>query len=385
MSSAPAVRCPAFLREYPGAVLEVSAGGTVLESNGRLDAALSQPLAGRPFASVLDRASSRAKWERMLHAADAQTGVWELVLQQQGKLTEPRAFSLVRDPDADSLWLIEHPRDHRLTRLAEEVTGINSELSRTQRALSKEKIRLNAALAELEDRQRELEHRNSELDQFAHVVSHDLKAPLRSIASYALWLEEELGGAASAEARQYLNRVRDRAQHMAGMIQGILDYARAGREEQEPEPVDTGALVAEMLSWLCTDEEWVVEVQPELPTLFTTRIHFEQVLLNLVSNAFRYGRPPHGTPRLCIGAREAGDLYEFSVADNGPGIPERLRERVWTLFFSAQPAAGADSSGVGLAVVKKLVETHGGTVWMQSELDQGTTFFFTWPKHPHAA
>ncbi|MBV9774618.1 MAG: hypothetical protein JO040_11745 [Gemmatimonadetes bacterium] len=381
MNEGPVPGCPAFLRGFPGAVLQLSPDGVVLDSNGCLDRELGATLAGKRFLSLVDRSSSADKWERALAAsATEERKVWELVLRRGGTLTEPRAFSVLRDPATDSVWLVEHPRDPRLDRLALEATETNSELARTQRELSKEKARLSRALRQLEERSAELERSNRELDQFAHVVSHDLKAPLRSIGNYADWLEEDAGGTLNEAAREHLDLLRKRVRGMDSLIQGVLQYSRAGRVQAPPEPVDVGALVREIVDVLSPPEPTRVEIEPGLPTVVTERVQLEQVFQNLIGNAVKYARVAE--PRIGIGACDAGDFVRFSVTDNGPGIPPRAQERIWTLFFTGRPDGEADSTGIGLSVVKKLVERHGGRAWVESEPGAGAAFYFLWPREP---
>lgn len=383
MTSAPDSRMPAFLRGYPGAVLEVSPSGEVLASNGRLEGALGRPLVGRRLVEALDRSSSQAKWERIRagEGCDGET-VWELVLHRRGSLGDPRAFSAIRDPETESLWLMEHPRDPRMDGLSREVVEVNSELSLAQRSLSKERARLAQALEALEARQRELEARNRELDQFAFVVSHDLRAPLRSIAAYAGWLEQDLEGKLEGETLEYLERLRGRVDHLEAMIQGILQLSRAGRSGTPPEEVDVGALVGEVVELLGPPAEVRIEIDPGMPTIVTERLQLEQVFLNLVGNALKYAGGPGA--RVRVSARDAGDLVEFSVADDGPGVPARLQDRLWTIFFTGRPDDEAGATGIGLAIVKKLVENHGGSVRLESEPGAGATFSFLWPRAPRA-
>jgi signal transduction histidine kinase len=408
---------PACFRRLPGAVLRLDAGGVVLDSNGVLERELGRELRGRAFVEALDADSSARKWERLLarSAAEAEAGdvVWELIPRGGDTPPEPRPFSVLWDAGASIFWVMEHRPDPRLDHLREQVTGVNSELVNTQRELHKERSRLTATVAELKAQYRkaellartvqeqneeleaqngqllalteelqargeELERSNRALDEFAHVVSHDLKAPLRSISNYAAWLEEDLGEALAGESREHLERLRDRADRMRAMIEGVLQYARAGRERARPEPVDVGALLAGVVELLDPPGALEVALAPDMPVVRTERAPLQQVFLNLVGNAVRFaGRD---APRVRVRVRDAGGFHEFSVADNGPGIPARLQDRIWTLFHTLQPEGHAGGTGIGLAVVKKLVEAKGGRVWVESEEGAGATFRFLWPK-----
>jgi signal transduction histidine kinase len=330
---------------------------------------------------VLDPESSRRKWARILAlAAGAEADrdvVWELILRGQESLPEPRLFSVMWDEDARSLWMLQHRPDPRLDELRDRVIGVNSELASAQRELVKERGRLAHALDALEARSRELERSNRALDDFAHVVSHDLKAPLRSIVNHASWLEEDLGDALPAESRQYLVRLRERAERMRTMIQGVLEYARAGRTHARPERVDVGELLRVVVEMLDPPDTVEVVLEPGMPVLTTERAPLQQVFLNLIGNAVRHAGPESPRVRVSAGRREG--FHEFAVEDNGPGIPLRMQDRIWTLFHTGDEAHG---TGIGLAVVKKLVETQGGEGWVQSEPGAGATFRFLWPATP---
>jgi signal transduction histidine kinase len=383
-----AAQVPGCLRGFPGIVVRVSPVGVVLESNGRLESALGgAAVLGHPLTDALDGPSCRAKWERLLAAAPgAPDGcVAELVLTGRDTLPEPRAFSVLWDPDVRGVWLVEHPRDERLDRLREQVTDVNSELANTQRDLLKERSRLARALAELETRNAELEatsldlaRSNRALDEFAHVVSHDLKTPLRSIANYAHWVTEDAGDLLSGEPRSHLDALRGQVDRMRAMIDGALEYARAGRERRAPETVDVGALLREIVALLHPPPHVVVEADGALPTLHTARAPLQQVLQNLVDNAIKHAR--RDDARVRVRARPTHDWYEFAVADNGPGIPARSQERIWALFHTLEPSRGTENTGIGLAVVRRLVEAHGGRVWVESSA-AGATFHFLWPAH----
>jgi signal transduction histidine kinase len=390
---------PVCLRRFPGAVLHVSAEGTVLASNGRLEAALGVELVGRPFAAALDADSSGAKWARLLAGPDvAGDPVWELVLRGRETLAEPRAFSAVRDPDSATLWLMEHPRDARLDHLRELAEDVNSELANTQRELLRERGRLARALerierqherlqataAALEARQAELERSNRALDEFAHVVSHDLKAPLRSMVNYAAWIEEDAGPALVGDARTHLVQLRAQAGRMRALIDGVLAYARAGRERPEPELVDVGALVREVVETLDPPPGVTISVDEGLPTLRTARVPLRQVLQNLIGNAVAHaGRDD---PRVHVSGRPVGEddaWHEFAVADNGEGIAPELHERIWELFHTLRPESDAAGTGIGLAIVRRTVEGNGGTAWVESAKGAGATFRFLWPSPAH--
>jgi PAS domain S-box-containing protein len=223
-----------------------------------------------------------------------------------------------------------------------------------------------------------LEITNRELDQFAYVASHDLRAPLRGIANLSQWIEEDVGSdALSGETRQHLELMRRRVHRMEGLIDGILEYSRAGRVRDRVEPVDTAALVAEVLDLLDPPEEVRIEVEEGMPTLAAERLPLQQVFLNLLGNAVKYARVE--SPRIRVGWARSGRFWEFSVSDNGPGIAPEYHERIFGIFQTLQPRDQVEGTGIGLSLVRKIVESRGGRVWVESEEGRGAAFRFRIP------
>jgi PAS domain S-box-containing protein len=226
---------------------------------------------------------------------------------------------------------------------------------------------------------RALEKSNRELDQFAYVTSHDLKAPLRGITSLAEWLEEDLGTALDDDGRRKMSLLRGRVRRMEGLIQGILEYSRAGRRGGKREEVDVKRLLDDVIEMLAPKPPAAVVIEGSMPTLRTERVALQQVLMNLIGNALKHAERPDAEIR--VEARDAGDAYEFRVRDNGPGIAPEFHDRIWGIFQTLQPRDKVESTGIGLAIVKKIVEAQGGRVAIESALGAGATFLFTWPKH----
>ncbi|WP_373546484.1 GAF domain-containing protein [Chamaesiphon sp.] len=223
-----------------------------------------------------------------------------------------------------------------------------------------------------------LAERNQELDSFVYIVSHDLKAPLRAISNLSVWIEEDLGPELPAEIQQQMSQLRGRAQRMEAMINGLLEYARVGRTDTQIQLVSVAELLAEILDSLAPPSTFKIVIAPDLPTFHTKRLLLSQVFANLIGNAFKHHDKSNGFMR--ISSQEQGDFYEFTIVDDGPGIPQEQHDRVFIIFQSINPQKNSDSTGIGLSIVKKIVETVGGQIWLQSELGKGTTFYFTWPK-----
>jgi PAS domain S-box-containing protein len=235
-----------------------------------------------------------------------------------------------------------------------------------------------AAEAQLKDALVHLESANEELKNFAYVVSHDLKAPLRGIGSLADWLASDYADKLDGQGREYLALLKNRVTRMDGLIDGVLEYSRVGRVKETRVAVDLNALVPEIVDALAAPPSVMISVQDPLPTVVAERTRLRQLFQNLIGNAIKHLDRPHGEVR--VAAHDDGDHYTFSVADNGPGIDPRHHERIFQLFQTLSPRDRKESTGVGLALVKKIVELYGGRVWLESQTGQGSTFFFTLPK-----
>jgi signal transduction histidine kinase len=361
------------LTGWPGVVLRLSRDGEVMNSNGRLESRLGVDVVGRHIADLLDRDSSLAKWTRIVGGAEPRT--WELIFATDDRVLDTGAYSVVRLDSDEGLWLVEHPVTPRLTELASEVANVNTELAMAQRGLVIERARLAHALAELE-------RSNLALDEFAHVVSHDLKAPLRAIREYADLLVDPRESTTASEREADLRRIRDLSMRMRRMIDAALEYARVGRTEDRVEQLDSGAVVRELIEFLAAPAGVTIHVAPDMPRIESERVPFEQVMRNLLSNALTYGRRPDGAPaRIDVGARDNGESWEFTVADDGPGIPEAQQNRIWRLFHTTRPGEG---TGLGLALVKRIVESRRGKISVVSSPGSGATFHVCWPKRPVA-
>lgn len=237
--------------------------------------------------------------------------------------------------------------------------------------------------AELQKAYNQLERANRELNDFAHMVSHDLKAPLRGIKSLANWITADYADKVDPEGREQMDLLVSRVDRMHNLIGGILQYCRVGRLSEEQAPVDLNEVLSEVIDAVAAPPNIEIAVDGELPAVACVKAHITQVFQNLLSNAIKYMDKPKGQIR--IGCVEKEEHWELAVADNGPGIEERYSGKIFGMFETLCPRDEFESTGVGLAVVKKIVELYGGTIWVQSQPGQGSTFFFTWPKEPERA
>ena len=244
----------------------------------------------------------------------------------------------------------------------------------TARKQAEESLRLR--VEELAEAAQVLERRNAELDQFAYVTSHDLKAPLRGIANLSRWIEEDLDGMVPPEVAGQFDLLRGRVNRMEAMIEAILQYSRIDRTEAPSQTVDVKALLTEVID-LLPPTRIAVSIDDRMPTLHTPRLRLYKVFQNLLGNALKHHDKPSG--QIHIGAKTDGDWVEFSVRDDGPGIAPKFQERIWVIFQTLEARDKVENTGVGLALVKKIVEGQGGMVSVESEEGRGATFKFTWP------
>lgn len=239
---------------------------------------------------------------------------------------------------------------------------------------------LRESTEQLQRYARDLERRNQELDQFAYVASHDLKAPLRAIVNLSQWIEEDAKDSLSPLVRDHLVMLRSRVRRLETLIDGIHRYATATRPDHAPETIDTGTLVREISEEHNQHGRFTITVPERMPSVIADRTRLWQVFSNLIANAVKHHHQDHGN--IVIGVRDLGERYEFSITDDGPGIAPEFHERVFVIFQTLTPKDVKDSLGLGLALVKKIVREEGGSITIESAVGKGAAFRFTWPKKP---
>ncbi|WP_437996492.1 PAS domain-containing protein [Sorangium sp. So ce185] len=354
--------------QAPAAIMVTRGPTHVIEAANPLYAHVTgeRPLLGRTvreaFPDLVDQGFP-ALYDQVLATREPYVGNEALVRVERFGRTEEAYFNFVYQPligeDGSAFGVMTH---------AIEVTDmVRARQQAEQRAV--ELTRLTQAL----------EQSNRELDRFAYVTSHDLKAPLRGIASLAQWLQEDVGELLSPGSQEHIKLLLGRVHRMEALIDGILAYSRAGRVRDAAAPVDTATMVREVLDLLAPPEHVQIAVQPGLPTLMAERVPLQQVFMNLLGNAIKFSALARPDPLVRLGFRPAGDAFEFFVTDNGPGIAPEYHERIWGIFQTLEARDKVEGAGIGLSVVKKIIETRGGRVWVESTPGQGATFRFTWP------
>ncbi len=230
----------------------------------------------------------------------------------------------------------------------------------------------------LERRTRQLARSNEELEQFAYAASHDLRAPLRGVQNLLDWLEEDLGPEPPPKARERIEQMRARIRRVESLTEDLLRYSRADRAQDAPARIEVGAMVRELVALLAPRAGIVVRTEDPLPVLEAPRPPLEQVFSNLLANAIRHHDRDRG--EVVVRGTANADGYEFVVSDDGPGVPEAEREKIFQMFHKLPSGAVQDGSGLGLALVKRIVERAGGRAWVEPNSPRGAAFHFTWPR-----
>ena len=255
------------------------------------------------------------------------------------------------------------------------------DLERVTHLLSSERTNLELQARELRRFARALKKSNEDLDRFAYVASHDLKAPLRGIANLTEWLVDDLRDKLTPETAEYAKLLQNRVQRMEALIDGILQYSRAGRSRDTPEQIDVGELVSDVVELICPPPQFEIRLGSFWPTIRTERTPLQQVFMNLIGNAIKHA--DGDAPVIDVRMRDEGaDYCEFSVTDNGPGVAPEYHDRIFQIFQTLKARDEVEGTGIGLSVVKRTVENQGGQVWIESEAGKGATFSFLWPRTP---
>jgi signal transduction histidine kinase len=248
--------------------------------------------------------------------------------------------------------------------------------------LLRELNREERASAELVNLNRDLERSNADLEQFAYVASHDLKEPLRNIASYVQLLQRRYQGRLDPDADAFIGYTVDGVRRMQSIINELLAYSRIGTGQLTLVPVQAGILVSTALAHLkgvIAEAQAVVEVKGPLPVVEADAAQLGSLFQNLIGNALKYRRDD-ARPEVVVGCEDRGDRWEFFVQDNGIGIDQQYHRQIFDLFKRLHPRDRYPGSGIGLAICQRVVERHGGRIWVESQAGKGSTFWFSLPK-----
>ena len=219
---------------------------------------------------------------------------------------------------------------------------------------------------------------NGELKDFAYVVSHDLKAPLRGIGTIAGWLSADYADKLGDEGKEQMDLLLSRVKRMHNLIEGVLLYSRAGSKPEEQVRIDLNKIVTEVVEMIVPPDNIEITVENQLPVIFAGYTRVTQLFQNMLSNAIKFMDKPDGQVKInCV---EEDGFWKFSVTDNGPGIKEEYFERIFKMFQTLKSRDEFESTGAGLTVAKKITEYYGGKIWVASEVGEGSTFYFTLPK-----
>ncbi|MBN2752429.1 MAG: HAMP domain-containing histidine kinase, partial [Rhodospirillaceae bacterium] len=216
-----------------------------------------------------------------------------------------------------------------------------------------------------------------ELATFAYVASHDLRSPLRGIRQLSEWIAEDMSEGPPPEIAAHLHMMQSRITRMEGLLDDLLAYSRVGRIEGDISTVSVADLCQDIFELLAAPAGFTLRLSDDLPVLTTLVTPFTQVLRNLISNAVKHHDRLDGC--VMVSARKEDGVYHFTVGDDGPGIPPEYHQRIFGLFQTLRPRDEVEGSGMGLALVQKIVELYGGTVTVDSDGKTGTRFVFTWP------
>lgn len=222
---------------------------------------------------------------------------------------------------------------------------------------------------------KELQRANTELDQFAYIVSHDLKAPLRGISTLASFIEEDLGEDLDEEILENFQLIKGRINRMNGLINGILTYSRVGKKESDICDLNMRELVEDTVELVAREQPIDLKIHQDLPTIYYTRSGIEQIFQNIISNAIKYN--DKAICKIDIFYKKVNNQHQFTIKDNGKGINKTYYEKIFRIFQTLQARDEYESTGIGLSIVKKRIEGFGGKIWLDSEVGKYTSFTFT--------
>jgi signal transduction histidine kinase len=273
---------------------------------------------------------------------------------------------------------IENSLTTLYNRLKVEIENRRQTEEKLQQAHDKLEIRVKERTAELNLVVKKLTISNRDLQDLIHVAAHDLKAPLRAIGTLAEWLATDYGDKLDKKALDQIHLISGRVSRMSNHIDGIMQYSAIGHNPSRKEKINLNSLINEIIEELAAPENIEISISRSLPPVVCERTHMLLLFRHLLGNAVRYMDKSQGF--ISVGCREETDFWQFSVADNGPGIDKQYFEKIFQVFQTLQSRDEREATGLGLSIAKKIVELYGGKIGVESKPGQGSAFFFTLPK-----
>lgn len=320
-------------------------------------------------------------WKQILHPDDrkrVETAWLESVLTGQPYDCE---YRMHRGSDGSYRWHVSRGIPLRnstgqIVKWFGSTTDIDAQ-KQAEQVLQERAQELLSLAENLQSKTTSLEKSNRELDQFTYVISHDLKAPLRAISNLSHWIEEDFSQHLSEENSQQMQLLRSRVRRMEDLINGLLQFSRIGRTENHYKTIHVDQLLLEVIDSIDPPAGFQIQIIPEMPIIQGEEMLLRQVFANLISNAIKHHSGLEGN--ITISSLSKGNFYEFAVKDDGPGIAAAFHDKIFVIFQTLQARDKLESTGIGLSIVKKIIESQGGTIWVESIVGSGTTFRFTWP------
>ena len=279
---------------------------------------------------------------------------------------------------------LEAKVDERTQSLAiknEELNKNVTQLTQSREALNKLMLELKQQKEQAESKSLELARSNKELDEFAYVASHDLKAPLRGIDQLASWVIEDLEANEFTEIPEHLTAIRQRISRLERLLVDLFKYSKVGRHEEKVSQVDVQKLIKDVFILNAPSTQCSLSFSDNFPYKINVTAQFELIIRNLIGNAVKHADKEE--LHIEFDCSEQNNAYTFSIRDNGPGIDPKHFEQIFEMFKTLKPRDKVEGSGMGLALIKKVVNSYGGKVFVESSLGQGSTFYFNWPKNLH--
>ncbi|MDX6192107.1 PAS domain S-box protein [Flavobacterium sp. Fl-318] len=313
--------------------------------------------------SLIDLLGNKSS-EILLHPEDKKLVTFKNNERVKGKSDSYEVTSINKKGET-RYWLISGAPNYNVNGEVIGSIGIHLDITQ-QKSLELQK----------EELLKKLEKQNEQLNDYAQIVSHDLKSPLQSIHSLVTWIKEDNDKEFNAQTVQYLDMIEDKVEKMDHLIEGILTYSKVDDIEMITENINLNDEINKIINIIHIPKHIEIVVKNELPTIKAERFRMQQLFLNIISNAVNYIDKPLGV--IEISFEEEKKHYIFAVKDNGPGIAEENQEKIFKIFQSF--TSDKRSTGIGLSIVKKIVDNYNGKIWIESEFTKGTTFFIKVPK-----